>query len=312
MSIKTAKELAAAAKNVAQNFKTLYVMGCFGAPMTDSNKDRYTRNHEYNRDTVRTTMIKSATANTFGFDCVGLIKALLWGWDGDRSQTYGGVKYGSNGVPDTNADGMIKMCSDVSTDFSKIQVGEVVHMSGHIGIYIGGGLAVECTPSWGNCVQITAVGNIGKKAGYNTRTWVKHGKLPWVSYDAADETPVLYRVIVENMSADTAAQIESQLKAMGCAYTLEAMEAADAPDAPATPAEPEKPDGTYIPEVGDVVNFTGDTNYTNAQAKTGKKCAAGVAKITAIVQGTKHPYHLKRTGKTGPYGWVDAGTFTKA
>lgn len=55
-------------------------------------------------------------------------------------------------------------------------------MSGHIGIYIGNGLAVECTPKWANKVQITAVGNIGSKAGYNTRTWTKHGRIPWVDY----------------------------------------------------------------------------------------------------------------------------------
>ena len=31
-------------------------------------------------------------------------------------------------------------------------------------------------------MQITAVGNIGQKAGYNVRQWSKHGKLPWIEY----------------------------------------------------------------------------------------------------------------------------------
>ena len=48
---------------------------------------------------------------------------------------------------------------------------------------IGNGLAVECSPRWANNVQITAVGNIGKKNGYNTRMWKKHGHLPYVTYD---------------------------------------------------------------------------------------------------------------------------------
>lgn len=56
-------------------------------------------------------------------------------------------------------------------------------MPGHWGLYIGDGLAVECTPIWGNGVQITAVLNIGSKSGYNVRRWTKHGKLPWVEYD---------------------------------------------------------------------------------------------------------------------------------
>ena len=183
MAIKTAKELAAMCKDVAQNYKTLYVMGCFGAPMNAKNKERYSENNSYNRQAVRSVMIKSATSETFGFDCVCLIKGPLWGWNGDKSKTYGGATYKSNGVPDINADQMIKACDDVSIDFSNIQVGEVVWMEGHIGVYIGEGLAVECTPKWRNCVQITAVHNIGTKNGYNGRMWTKHGKLPYVTYE---------------------------------------------------------------------------------------------------------------------------------
>lgn len=186
--IKTGKDLAAACVDVARNHKTLYVMGCFGAPMTDGNKARYTQNHSYNKKSARTKLIHAASEDTFGFDCVNLIKGLLWGWNGDAGKTYGGAKYVSNGVPDTNADGMIQLCKEVSTDFSKIEVGEAVWLKGHIGVYIGDGLAVESTPAWKNCVQVTAVHNIGKKSGYKGRKWTKHGKLPFVSYDAS-ETP---------------------------------------------------------------------------------------------------------------------------
>lgn len=183
MAIKTAVELAEKCVDVANNYKTIYVMGCFGAPMTLANKERYTRNHEYNRLTTRTVKIKSATSGTFGFDCVCLIKGLLWGWNGDAGHTSGGAKYASNHVSDLNADAMIRVCSDVSTDFSKIQVGEVVWTNGHIGVYIGNGLAVESTPIWKDGVQITAVRNIGEKSGYNSRNWIKHGKLPYVTYE---------------------------------------------------------------------------------------------------------------------------------
>lgn len=189
--IKTAKELAAACLKVAKNFKTLYVMGCFGAPMNSRNKERYCNNHDYNRDSDRRAMIRAASADTFGFDCVCLIKGLLWGWEGDTGDIYGGAGYACNGVPDIGANQIIKVCADVSTDFSTIAVGELVWMDGHAGIYIGDGLAVECTPRWANCVQVTAVHNIGKKAGYNGRSWTKHGKLPYVSYDSTADTPVV-------------------------------------------------------------------------------------------------------------------------
>lgn len=181
--ITTAAELAKRALDVAKNYKTLYVMGCFGAPMTEANKDRYIKHHTYNKAADRQAIIKAATANTFGFDCVCLIKGLLWGWEGNKGHVYGGAKYATNGVPDINADAMISVCKEVSTDFSRIEIGEVVWMKGHVGIYVGDGLAVECTPSWKNCVQITACNCT--KSGYNRRNWTKHGKLPYITYEKA-------------------------------------------------------------------------------------------------------------------------------
>ena len=77
---------------------------------------------------------------------------------------------------------MIKVCKNVSTDFSHIEVGEAVWMEGHIGVYVGDGLAVECTPKWKNKVQITACNR--SVSGYNRRNWTKHGKLPYVTYEA--------------------------------------------------------------------------------------------------------------------------------
>lgn len=213
MAIKTGKELAAACEAVAKNYKTLYVMGCFGAPMTDANKTRYTQNHSYNKKAARTAMIKAATADTFGFDCVNLIKGLLWGWDGDTGHRYGGASYASNGVPDKSADGLFKLCTNVSTDFSTIQVGEAVWMSGHIGVYIGNGLAVECTPAWDNCVQITAVGNIGKVSGYNTRKWTKHGLLPYVEYTGTEDKPL--RESAPSTAADAPRMWEFLTKSCG-------------------------------------------------------------------------------------------------
>ena len=177
-----AKELVEKVVDVANNYETLYVMGCFGAPMTAANKARYTQNHSYNKAPARVAMINAASADTFGFDCVNLIKGILWGWNGDKNRTYGGASYAANGVPDIGADSMITVCSEVSTDFSGIVPGAAVWTTGHIGVYIGDGLAVECTPKWKNCVQITAVANIGAKAGYNARTWKKWGKLPYVNY----------------------------------------------------------------------------------------------------------------------------------
>lgn len=207
----TNKEFASIARFIARTFKTLYVSGCFGAPMTAENKERYTRNTAYNQKTERTVKIKSATSSTYGFDCVCLIKGILWGWCGNMWDTYGGAVYKSNNVPDINEREMIKRCTGVSTNFSKIRVGEVVWMPGHIGIYVGGGLTVECTPAWADGVQITALHNIANLPGYNGRTWTKHGKLPWVEYDSE---PAEYTLILPQLHRGSRGEMVKMLQSM--------------------------------------------------------------------------------------------------
>lgn len=275
MSKMKAQTLVDKAVDIAKNYKTLYVMGCFGAPMTAENKTRYTQNHAYNKQAARTAMIKAATADTFGFDCVNLIKGILWGWCGDASKRYGGATYptaamfAAGACPDVGADGMIAKCTGVSTTgWASMVPGEAVWLSGHIGIYIGDGLAVESSPAFANKVQITAVANIGKKAGYSARTWTKHGKVPWVDYTGA--------------VAGGSAPVVSQ------------------------PTQPNA--NAQEPAVGAVVAFTGTQHYTSSNSTSPKTCKPGEAKVTAVAKGARHPYHLiKTTGGTSTvYGWVDA------
>ena len=72
----------------------------------------------------------------------------------------------------------------------------------------------------------------------------------------------------------------------------------------------------WTPAVGDIVNYTGKVHHTSADATKAIACKGGKAKITAIYQlgKSKHPYHLVAVSGSGAtvYGWVDAGTFTKA
>lgn len=186
----TDKEFVKRLIDCAKNYKTLYVMGCFGAPLGyGNNRDRYTHNNPYNENPTRTKMIQNASGDTFGFDCVCLVKGILWGWDGNLNKVYGGAAYNSNGVPDIGTEGMISVCSGVSENFKNIVAGELVWLSGHVGVYVGDGLVVECTPAWKNKVQITALGNIGKVDGYPSRKWAKHGKLPYIKYTGITPTP---------------------------------------------------------------------------------------------------------------------------
>ena len=214
--VMTAKELADRSKHLATDYKTLYILGCFGAPMTAKNRERYTNNYAYNRKKARASKIQAADENTFGFDCVCMIKGLLWGWRGDNTKVYGGAKYQSNGVPDSGADAMFRKCADQSEDFSCVEIGEAVWLEGHIGIYIGDGLAVECTPNWADGVQITACNC--KKDGYKSRTWTKHGKLPYVSYDGYSLARLRMEIglVMENKPLPTLSETENRVHILVC------------------------------------------------------------------------------------------------
>lgn len=170
---------------VAKNYKTVYMWGCFGAPVTENLlKEKAAQYPDWYTAGRQTAFRQLIGKGYFGFDCVNLTKGILWGWNGNKNAYYGGAKYASNGVPDVSADGMIQKCKDVSSSgWDKLIPGEGLWMPGHWGVYIGDGLAVECTPAWAGDVQITAVTNIGPKNGYNGRRWTKHGKLLWVEYD---------------------------------------------------------------------------------------------------------------------------------
>lgn len=172
---------------LAADMKTLYVMGAFGARMTEENKKRYKNNHEYNKQAERQKMINDAAENVFAFDCVNLIKGILWGWDADYNFKFGGAVYKSNNVPDFGADSFFKLCEIKRTDFSKIVPGAAVWMAGHIGVYVGNGQVIECSPRWKNGVQYTNLANIGKTSGH-ARTWTAWGLIPFVNYVIDEKT----------------------------------------------------------------------------------------------------------------------------
>ena len=162
--------------------KTTYATGAFGASIGNfpSQLERYCKNTPELEKTIRE---RAAKPPCFAFDCVGLIKAILWDWCADETRIYGGATYKSNGVPDIGTESIINRCSDVSTDFSKIQAGELLWMSGHVGIYIGNGYAIEATSAWDAKVQKSVVTNIKSAGSAHGRKWTKHGKLPWVEYE---------------------------------------------------------------------------------------------------------------------------------
>lgn len=182
----TNKEFVEKAMDIAENYNTVYMWGTFGHVVKDSLIESKAKQYpERYSDSRQSSLEKLVEKDYWGFDCVGLIKGILWGWSGNRAKSYGGAVYQANGVPDSSANTIFKKCTEQSSDFSNVEVGEAVWMDGHIGIYVGNGLVVEATNKWKDGVQITACNC--SKMGYNRRDWTKHGKLPYVEY--VDEKP---------------------------------------------------------------------------------------------------------------------------
>lgn len=189
-------ELVSKLNEIVEDYDTMYVYGAIGQHLTASLIANRAKAYGWFYTEKRLAQYEKAIASgkyIWSFDCVNVIKSVLWGWNGDKSKSYGGAVYGSNGVSDVNADGCINICKNVKSYYGSnddvdpwddIQIGEAVWTNGHIGIYVGEGLAIECTPKWDNKLQITGVGNKPFNKTYNgkKRTWKKHGKLPWITY----------------------------------------------------------------------------------------------------------------------------------
>lgn len=159
--------------------------------------------------------------------------------------------------------------------------------------------------------EVKAIGQQSRGIKTNSFGWVRLVNAPSV---------LLEGFFVDNRSDVSDFDTVAEQQALGRAYArgvlkyLGISSAAKEPEKPADkPTEDSKQSGSvsWSPAVGDIVYFNGSTNYTSANAATGKQCGKGNAKVTRISRSGKHPYHLVRTGSTGPYGWVDAGTFTK-
>lgn len=147
-------------------------------------------------------------------DCIRWIKAVGWGFSFNKAASHGGAAYLSNGVKDLTEPGMLNSCSGVSGDFSSIVPGEFLYMDGHGGIYAGNGEVIEATPAWGaNGMAISRIDTSGRrtKNGVQVKTWLKHGRLPWVDYDLSDANK---DPVESNKGSNEAAAVKLELS--GC------------------------------------------------------------------------------------------------
>lgn len=198
--------------NIAVNLKTVYIVGAFGWALNDAMKQRAVNAYPYNKSNKHT--FENLSADYFGFDCICLIKAVLWGFCGDSSKSYGGAVYQSNGVPDIDETEFFEKCKNISTDFKNIEIGELVWIPGHIGVYVGDGLVVECTHRWKNGVQLTALHNIATKDGYYGRMWSRHGKCTYIQYVSEIQPYNKYELVLPVIKKGDKGTLISSVQAM--------------------------------------------------------------------------------------------------
>ena len=163
---------------LAANQPSAYLWGTFGMQVTDSLIDQKAAQYpDRYSDARRQTLLSRAKTLCWGWDCVGLIKGILWGWKADQTLPFGGAVYQSNGVPDVNVSGMKSLCTDLSEDFSTLRLGELLFYPGHVGVYAGEGRVLEAT-LWKDYDGVV-------ETDLSERAWTDHGKLPFLEYSQA-------------------------------------------------------------------------------------------------------------------------------
>lgn len=164
-----------AKKALALGNDSIYVYGTFGQELSENLINQKAKQYLYN--VPRKSIYKKAlnsSGKEYAFDCVGLIKAYLWGG-------HGSVKYKAS--QDKSANGMLS----ASKKKGKIKTmpetpGLLVHMNGHIGIYIGNGYVIECTPSKTYAKQNHKGGGVCKTK-LSARKWTSWCECPYITYE---------------------------------------------------------------------------------------------------------------------------------
>lgn len=184
--------------NKALTTHNVYVNGGFGVSLKGAQLTRYTTNNTYNKEHANEIKAEAGNPPCFGFDCIGLIKAILWGWDADFSKTYGGAVYQSNGINDLSADAFFKKCKNIRPikDIKSIKAGEILHNSEpHVAVYVGNGLALESTRYGGAKIRLVNIEGFPiQNKNYPVRKFDEVGESTFIDYDTKPESFGVYYI----------------------------------------------------------------------------------------------------------------------
>lgn len=151
-----------------------YVWGTYGNILTESlfayKKQQYPDGVGNYADFIEANWLGRRTA-----DCIGLIKGYAW-----LDASIMRIGYAANGMPDYGADQMYQAAKNAGiqgTDYGTVSSmpeipGLMLWKSGHAGVYIGGGYAIEAMGTRKGVVKTEVSG----------RGWQGWCKLPYIDY----------------------------------------------------------------------------------------------------------------------------------
>ena len=209
----TNKQLAAFALQCYQNGVRYWYGTCYYKCTTSLLKSKTNQYPKHYTDARKASYQADINAGAMCCDCVGLIKGAMWSELGTRES-----KYGTNGCPDKSADGMLAYCkskgmANGSMDTFPDVPGLLLHKSGHVGVSIGDGYAIEARSFADDVVKTKTSG----------RGWTSWAQLPFVAYDGSGgivtPAPTVYklgdRTLKRGRKGDDVAQLQAALVALG-------------------------------------------------------------------------------------------------
>ena len=181
-----------------------YIYGTYGQKLTSSLVEYKIKQYpSFYRNSTRINNARKAVGKyKYAYDCVGVIKAYLFGG-------FGNVKY--NSKYDLSANGMYNACKEKGKikDIPNIK-GLLVWMDGHIGVYDGSKYTYECTVSGGTFRIIKTVAK--------TRGWTNWGKCAFITYVTETQKTMSIVDLAYNVIAGKYGTGEQRKKALGSLY----------------------------------------------------------------------------------------------
>lgn len=193
-------------ENTIKCFKNsnYYIYGTYGQKLTSSLVEAKIKQYPaFYRNSTRINNARNAVGKyKYAYDCVGLIKAYLFGG-------FGNVKY--NSKYDLSANGMYNACKEKGkiSNIPNIK-GLLVWRDGHIGVYDGKKFTYECTVSGGTFRIIRTIAK--------TRGWTNWGKCPYITYISETQKTKSVVDLAYDVIAGKYGTGDARKKALGSLY----------------------------------------------------------------------------------------------